>query len=431
MRSNLLSLQNIARQQDIVQNRLATGLKVSSAIDNPSSYYTAASLSNRAADLTALLDAMSQGVQTIKTASEAIDAGIKFLEQAKAVANQAPESPYALKEKEQIDYSLFHKLDKSWYEAQVGKNGAVVETAQELLDAVNTGKEIIVVYGKINMENRNIFLQEGQKLVGTEYFADIDSNALYRLNPNERFSQIHFKYTGDSGGFGVTTVGNNIISDLKITQENEASLNRSAVYVMNAGNSLKNLDIDYEADSSQSSGIIVSSSGDDTKISGIINISVINRNSDISIGIYNYGGELFIDQAEINVPNGWRGILGGSSSHTHISNSILNLQTTYGLYTNHGGYGGNTININENVILNCRSISVMKNSESSVENSDTGKVENIINIKKGTQIYWQNTQNGQEQSLITLENINSHTVDKDFDLDDKAINEFIEGGQVY
>ena len=40
MRSNLLSLQNIASQQDIVQNRLATGLKVSSAIDNPCLLYT-------------------------------------------------------------------------------------------------------------------------------------------------------------------------------------------------------------------------------------------------------------------------------------------------------------------------------------------------------------------------------------------------------
>ena len=92
MRSNLLSLQNIARQQNIVQNRLATGLKVSSAIDNPASYYTASSLNNRAADLTALLDAMSQGIQTIKAASKTIDAGTKFLEQAKAVANQALET---------------------------------------------------------------------------------------------------------------------------------------------------------------------------------------------------------------------------------------------------------------------------------------------------------------------------------------------------
>ena len=48
MRSNLLSLQQISKQQDQTQLRLASGLKVNSALDNPSSYYTAQSLSNRA-----------------------------------------------------------------------------------------------------------------------------------------------------------------------------------------------------------------------------------------------------------------------------------------------------------------------------------------------------------------------------------------------
>lgn len=56
MRSNLLSLQNTAKLQSTTQERMATGKKVNSAIDNPSSYYTASSLSNRAQDLTSLLD---------------------------------------------------------------------------------------------------------------------------------------------------------------------------------------------------------------------------------------------------------------------------------------------------------------------------------------------------------------------------------------
>ena len=54
MRSNLLSLQQISKLQDQTQLRLSTGLKVNSAIDNPSSYYTASSLTNRADDLSAL-----------------------------------------------------------------------------------------------------------------------------------------------------------------------------------------------------------------------------------------------------------------------------------------------------------------------------------------------------------------------------------------
>ena len=54
MRSNLLSLQTISKQVDSTQNKLSTGKKVNSAIDNPSSYYTARSLTNRASDLDAL-----------------------------------------------------------------------------------------------------------------------------------------------------------------------------------------------------------------------------------------------------------------------------------------------------------------------------------------------------------------------------------------
>ena len=89
MRSNLLSLQNTQSLMDMTQERLSTGKKVNSAIDNPSSYYTAQSLTNRAGDLSALLDSMGQGIQTIKAADEGIEAITSFAEQAKALANTA------------------------------------------------------------------------------------------------------------------------------------------------------------------------------------------------------------------------------------------------------------------------------------------------------------------------------------------------------
>ena len=143
MRSNLLSLQNIASQQDIVQNRLATGLKVSSAIDNPSSYYTASSLNNRAADLTALLDAMSQGIQTIKAASEAIDSGTKFLEQAKAVAFSALETAQPVI--------------------------ARVSSEAELLTAIDSGQRgRIILENDIDMSGSTIRLRNGQSLTSAD-----------------------------------------------------------------------------------------------------------------------------------------------------------------------------------------------------------------------------------------------------------------------
>lgn len=93
MRSNLRSLQNISRQVSDTQNRLSTGKKVNAAIDNPSSYYTARSLDNRANDLNALLDSMGQSVSTVKAATQGIETGIKLLEQMKSVAEQALENP--------------------------------------------------------------------------------------------------------------------------------------------------------------------------------------------------------------------------------------------------------------------------------------------------------------------------------------------------
>ena len=95
MRSNLLSLQQTQDLMDMTQERLSTGKKVNSAIDNPSSYYTAQSLTNRANDLNALLDSMGQGIQTIQAANEGIEAITDFVQQAKAIANlPQPSGPH-------------------------------------------------------------------------------------------------------------------------------------------------------------------------------------------------------------------------------------------------------------------------------------------------------------------------------------------------
>jgi flagellin-like hook-associated protein FlgL len=92
VRQNLLSLQNTADLMSRTQNRLATGKKVNSALDNPISYFTSQSLSNRASDLTALLDSIANGVQTIKAADTGITSLTKLVQSAQAIANQALQS---------------------------------------------------------------------------------------------------------------------------------------------------------------------------------------------------------------------------------------------------------------------------------------------------------------------------------------------------
>lgn len=89
VRDNLLSLKQTADLQSITQTRLATGLKVNTALDNPNSFFTAQSLNDRASDLTKLLDNMGQSVQTIRAADKGITSITKLVRSAKAIANQA------------------------------------------------------------------------------------------------------------------------------------------------------------------------------------------------------------------------------------------------------------------------------------------------------------------------------------------------------
>ncbi|MEH3117632.1 MAG: flagellin [Methylorubrum populi] len=88
-RQNLLSLQDTAALTATTQNRLATGLKVSSALDNPVNFFTAQSFSSRSGDLGSLLDSISNGVQTIQAANQGITSIQKLIDSAKSTANQA------------------------------------------------------------------------------------------------------------------------------------------------------------------------------------------------------------------------------------------------------------------------------------------------------------------------------------------------------
>ena len=89
IRQNLLSLQNTAALLGQTQERLATGRKVNSALDNPNNFFTSQSLQARGGDLSALLDSMGNAVQTIKAADIGIGAITDLVEAAKALANQA------------------------------------------------------------------------------------------------------------------------------------------------------------------------------------------------------------------------------------------------------------------------------------------------------------------------------------------------------
>jgi flagellin len=89
VRQNLLSLQSTAELLATTQNRLSTGNKVNSALDNPTNYFTSQSLNSRASDISNLLDGISNGVQVLQAANTGITSLQKLVDSAKSVANQA------------------------------------------------------------------------------------------------------------------------------------------------------------------------------------------------------------------------------------------------------------------------------------------------------------------------------------------------------
>jgi flagellin-like hook-associated protein FlgL len=89
VRQNLLSLQSTADLLSTTQNRLATGKKVNSALDNPTNFFTAQSLDNRASDINNLLDGISNGTQVLQAANTGITSLQKLVDTAKSIANQA------------------------------------------------------------------------------------------------------------------------------------------------------------------------------------------------------------------------------------------------------------------------------------------------------------------------------------------------------
>ncbi|MFA5074326.1 MAG: flagellin [Nitrospirota bacterium] len=89
MRSNLVSLQSTVTLLNRTQERLATGKKVNSALDNPTNFFSAQTLNQRASDLSGLKDGMSQAVQTIKAANAGISGIQSLIASAKALAQTA------------------------------------------------------------------------------------------------------------------------------------------------------------------------------------------------------------------------------------------------------------------------------------------------------------------------------------------------------
>jgi len=89
MRANLFSLQKTSKDMEVTQNRLSTGLKVNTALDDPLNFFAAQGHRTRAADLASRKDGMSEAIQTIKAANNGIEGITNLIAQAKSLAQSA------------------------------------------------------------------------------------------------------------------------------------------------------------------------------------------------------------------------------------------------------------------------------------------------------------------------------------------------------
>ncbi len=92
MRSNLYALQNTNKLMELTQKRLSTGKRVNTALDDPVNYFKAKDHNDRANDLAAKKDGMSEAIKTIEAADTGIESIYDMLDQMKSLASAAKTS---------------------------------------------------------------------------------------------------------------------------------------------------------------------------------------------------------------------------------------------------------------------------------------------------------------------------------------------------
>lgn len=270
IRSNLLSLQNTAKLLNMTSERLSTGKKVNSALDNPSAFFAARGLSNRAIDLTALKDGMAQAINTLKTADKALTSITNLVEQAKSLANQAKEASAAIGAVSKLEgpagtlstaptgastlSKVFAATAGETITISVTGGGTVTfslgvgDTIQDALDAIsladtgldatfNTATqkiEITATAGSVVSVSGTMTtaITVQSDTFGTDSTAEVES---YASDYNKVVTQINEMITnGDSGYKGINLLKNTTTLDVKLS-ENTSQLSITGVDASSTG----------------------------------------------------------------------------------------------------------------------------------------------------------------------------------------------------
>ena len=148
VRANLLSLQTTAGLIGTTQRRLASGLKVSSPIDDASSYFTATAARGRANDLSARKNEIGEAIQTIKAASAGVDSITKLIDAAKGIAEAARSATTAGRSTLAVQFNeILKQIDQASTDSKYKGTNLLAANAELVVKTNETGTSKISING--------------------------------------------------------------------------------------------------------------------------------------------------------------------------------------------------------------------------------------------------------------------------------------------
>ena len=225
VRSNLLSLQSTAKSMAETQNRLATGLKVNSALDNPSNFFTASALNSRAGDMANLMDSMSSGIKTIEAADNGLKSITKTVESMQSTLRQARQDKSFKTE----SYSINLGATPAGTEQISFEGGSVGDTAIDIDLTENTAAVATTSSTGTGLTGASTLDAAGLGLADTNTFTIDDGTNTYTYTVTDASTETLQDLVDDI----------NADTDLAVT----ASISDDGAFVLTADNNLAEIDV--------------------------------------------------------------------------------------------------------------------------------------------------------------------------------------------
>jgi flagellin-like hook-associated protein FlgL len=225
VRSNLLSLQSTAANMAKTQERLATGLKVNSALDNPTNFFTASALNSRDGDMANLLDSMSNGIKTIEAADNGIRSIVKTVETMQSTLRQARQDKSFKSE----SYAISLGATPAGTEELSFLNGSVGTTAVDVALTTNTAAVATTSSTGTGLTGASTLDAAGLGLADTNTFTIDDGTNTYTYTVADASTETLQDLVDDI----------NADTNLAVT----ASISADGAFVLTADNNLAEIDV--------------------------------------------------------------------------------------------------------------------------------------------------------------------------------------------